>query len=436
MVEALADISVLGIFGSSGLAPAVVEENIVRLKNSLGSKTFGSCLIHSPQDPAWENKVIEIYLERGVDLVEASAYTQLTPNLVRYRLKGIKTLPDGQIVVPNRIMAKVSRLELARRFFSPPPPKLVQEAVSLGWLTEAEAALAPRVPMAQDLTAEADSGGHTDFRPALTLWPSAIALAQELTDQFDYDQPLRVGVAGGLGTPPAFLAAQDLGAAYFVTGSINQSCVESGLSAAARELLAKASQTDIATAPAADMFELGAKVQVLKYGTLFAPRAQKLVELYRQCPSLDDIPAADRKNLEEKIFRAPLTEIWNQTAEFFQARDPQQLAKAQKDPHFQLALVFRWYLGQASRWAINGLLDRRSDWCVFCGPAMGAFNEWTAGTFLAEPQNRGVAIVAQNLLYGLAVYKRLVLARDLGFLPDDLCRPLKPQTPEKLIPYV
>jgi PfaD family protein len=243
-------------------------------------------------------------------------------------------------------------------------------------------------------------------------------------------------VAGGLGTPSAFLAAHDLGAAYFVTGSVNQSCVESGLSEGARELLAKASQTDVAPAPAADMFEMGARVQVLKYGTLFAPRAQKLAEIYRQCQSLEEISPADRANLEEKIFKAPLTEIWSQTEAFFAARDPSRLAKAEKDPHFKLALVLRWYLGQASRWAIAGVADRRTDWCVFAGPSIGAFNEWVAGSFLEDPKNRKVAVVAQNLLYGLAVLKRLVMARDFGLLPDELCRPLKPLPPEALAAYV
>ncbi|MDR1872374.1 MAG: PfaD family polyunsaturated fatty acid/polyketide biosynthesis protein [Deltaproteobacteria bacterium] len=436
MVEALADISVLGIFGASGLSPVVVEDNIVRLKERLGSKTFGSCLIHSPQDPTWEEKVVEIYLRHGVDLIEASAFTQITPSLVRYRLQGLKVDQEGEILAPNRIMAKVSRLELARRFFSPPPPKIVKEILAKGWITAEEAALAERIPMAQDLTAEADSGGHTDFRPALTLWPSAIALAQEMTEKHGYQQDLRIGAAGGLGAPPAFLAAQDLGVAYFVTGSINQSCVESGLSEGGRELLAKASQTDVAVAPAADMFELGARVQVLKYGTLFAPKAQKLVEFWRRYQSLEDIPEAERLDLEDKIFKAPLADIWSQTAEFFKARDPEQLAKAEKDPHFKLALIFRWYLGQASRWAINGVKERRSDWCVFAGPSIGAFNEWVAGTFLSDPANRTVALLAQNLLYGLAVYKRMVMAKDLGFLPDDLCQPLKPLTAEKLAPYI
>jgi trans-AT polyketide synthase, acyltransferase and oxidoreductase domains len=44
-------------------------------------------------------------------------------------------------------------------------------------------------------------------------------------------------------------------------------------------MLSEATQTDITMAPAADMFERGVKVQVLKAGTLFALRAARLFEL-------------------------------------------------------------------------------------------------------------------------------------------------------------
>ncbi|MDR2368105.1 MAG: PfaD family polyunsaturated fatty acid/polyketide biosynthesis protein [Deltaproteobacteria bacterium] len=436
MCVALADMGGMGVFGASGLSPAAIEDEIVKIQQDLmPDQSFGSCLIHTPHDPSWEERVVEVYLRRGVTLIEASAFMQITPSLVRYRLSGLSMSPDGTIIAPNRVIAKVSRLELAKRFFSPPPPKIVQEALNRGWITEKEASLAPQVPMAQDLTAEADSGGHTDFRPALTLWPSAVRLADECAAKYDYGQPLRVGAAGGLGTPVALLAAQDMGLSYFVTGSINQCCVESGLSPEARSLLAKASQTDMSQAPAADMFELGSKVQVLKYGTLFAPRANKLAELYRQHQTIEDIPAEEAKNLEEKVFRKPLAQIWDETQEFFRQKDPATLEKANANPKLKMALVFRWYLGQASRWAINGLTDRRTDWCVFCGPSLGAFNEWAAGSHYEDPANRRVADLAGLLLHGAAVIKRLALARDLGLLPDDHCINLSPLPPEELLNF-
>jgi hypothetical protein len=45
---------------------------------------------------------------------------------------------------------------------------------------------------------------------------------------------------------------------------------------------------------------------------------------------------------------------------------------------------------------------------------MGAFNRWTAGTFLAEPGNRQAAQVARNLLEGAAVVTRAQQLRTYG----------------------
>jgi PfaD family protein len=437
MCLSLAYLGGMGMFGASGLHPAQVEEAVAKLSGELGDElSFGSCLIHSPQDPSWEERVTEIYLERGVSVIEASAFMQITPSLVRYRLKGLTVTPDERVLTPNRIIAKVSRMELSKRFFSPPPPKIVQEALNRGWITEKEASLAPFIPMAQDLTAEADSGGHTDFRPALTLWPSVLKLADDCTLKHGYQQQLRVGAGGGIGTPSALLAAQDMGMSYFVTGSINQACAESGLPESGRSLLARASQTDVSQAPAADMFELGSKVQVLKYGTLFAPRAIKLAELYRQCQSLEDIPPEEVKNLEEKVFRKPLAQIWAETKDFFAKRDPATLEKAEANPKLKLALVFRWYLGQASRWAIGDVTDRRTDWCIFCGPSLGAFNEWVAGSYYEDHQNRKVAELGALLLHGASVLKRIAQARDLGLIPENVSTAIQPTNPEELANFI
>jgi len=417
MVKAFSEGGCLGIFGSSGLTPARVQDEIAALAADLKDKPFGACLIHTPQDPSWEEKVTEIYLKHGVRVIEASAFMQLTPSLVRYRLSGATRRPDGSLHVPNRVMAKVSRVELARRFFSPAPDKMVQAALKQGWITQQEADLAPHIPMACDLTAEADSGGHTDFRPSLPLWPAMVSAAREFSAKYGYAQPLRVGAAGGIGTPWALLAASQIGAAYVVTGSINQSCVESGLSPAGRELLGKAGQADMLQGPAADMFELGAKVQVLKFGTLYAMRAQKLAEAYRQYGSLEEIPAPERETFETQIFKQTLAETWEQTRKFFEERDPAQAAKAEADAKYKMALVFRWYLGQASRWAIGGVEDRRTDWQIFCGPAQGAFNEWAKGSVYEAVENRRVVDLAMNLLYGASVLLRQNLAMTVGVLP-------------------
>ena len=407
IAEAMGRAGMLGIFGAAGLSLRAVETAIDRLERSLGASIpYGFNLIHSPNDPALEAAVVDLYLRRGVRLVEASAYLDLTLPVVRYRVRGIRREPSGRVVAPNRIIAKVSRVEVASKFLAPPPDRFLRELVDSGEITSEQAGLASKVPMADDLTGEADSGGHTDNQPAIVLLPTLLALRDRLQRQYQYESPPRVGAAGGISTPWAAAGAFAMGASYVVVGSVNQSCVESGTSDAVRRMLAQAQQADIAMAPAADMFEMGVKVQVLKRGTMFAMRAAKLYEFYRAYEGLDRIPIADRSMLEKTIFKAPLETIWDQTRAYFLERDPVQVERAAREPKHLMALVFRWYLGQSSHWANAGDPTRAVDYQVWCGPAMAAFNEWVRGSFLERPEERRVVTVAMNILYNAAVLTR------------------------------
>ena len=84
-----------------------------------------------------------------------------------------------------------------------------------------------------------------------------------------------------------------------------------------------------------------------------------------------------------------------------------------------MALVFRSYLGHSSRWAIAGEPERRTDYQIWCGPAMGAFNAWVRGSFLEDPTRRTVVQVARNLLEGAAAVTRAQQLRACG-LPVPL----------------
>ncbi len=415
IVEEMARAGMMGIFGAAGLSLQRVEQAINRIQQNIPGLPYGFNLIHSPHDASLERGVVEMYIQRGVMLAEASAFLDLTLNVVRFRTHGIHRGPNGEIITPNRVMAKVSRTEVASKFFAPPPAKMLSELVRTGLLTQEQAELAEHIPVAQDLTAEADSGGHTDNRPAVTLLPTMLQLRDRAMAQYRFAQPLRVGAAGGIATPASVAAAFSMGAGYVLVGSINQACVESGTCDEVRKLLAAAEEADTTMCPAADMFEMGVKVQVLKRGTMFAMRASKLYELYREYAGIDQIPAAERASIEKTIFKTTLDDVWNQTVAFFQERDPAQVVKGEKDPKHKMSLIFRWYLGQASRWANQGVPDRRLDYQIWCGPAMGAFNTWTKGSFLEHPENRRVGIVGYNMMYGGAVMTRLNSLRSQGF---------------------
>ena len=86
--------------------------------------------------------------------------------------------------------------------------------------------------------------------------------------------------------------------------------------------------------------------------------------------------------------------------------DPKQIERAEKDPKHRMALLFRSYLGRSSIWAVTGDLKRKFDYQIWCGPSIGAFNEWVKGSFLEKPENREVGTVAMNLLLGAAVVTR------------------------------
>lgn len=410
LVEAAASTRTLGMFGAAGLPLEKVEDAIDRLQASLGDVAFGSNLIHSPNEPDLEEGVVDLYLRKGVRRVSASAYLGLTLPILKYRYSGIHRDKDGKIVVPQQVLAKISRVEVAEKFLDPAPKKLLDALVERGDLTAEQAELAAQMPVAEDLTAEADSGGHTDNRPALALLPTIIALRDEKQKLYT-DVPLRVGAAGGISTPASACAAFAMGAAYIVTGSVNQSCLESGSSDIVRDMLCKAGQADVAMAPAADMFEMGVQVQVLKWGTMFPVRAKKLYQLYRDFGSLEELPAKERTVLEKSFFRQSLDQVWADTKAFFDHRDPRQNERAANDPKHKMALVFRSYLGRASGWANAGVADRKVDYQVWCGPAMGAFNQWVGQSFLSEPGARKAAIVAQNILAGAAYLSRVHILR-------------------------
>ena len=406
MVVAAGRAGMIAFFGAAGLPLNGIEDAIDRIQAALGDRPYGFNLIHSPHEPDHEAAVVDLYLRRGIRCISASAYLRLTKPLVRYRVKGIHRGPDGRIVCPNRVVAKVSRVEVARQFFEPPPEKLLSGLLQQGAITEEEARLARHIPMASDLTAEADSGGHTDNRQALTLLPIMMTLRDEIAARQGYEQPISVGLGGGIATPESAAAAFAMGAAYILTGTVNQACRESGSSDLVRQMLAEARQADVTMAPSADMFEMGVRVQVLKRGTMFALRAQKLYEYYRRFGAWEEIPETDRNMLERDYFKCSFETEWEQTRQFFAARDPKQITRAEQDPHHRLALVFRAYLGKSSKWANAGEPSRQMDFQVWCGPAIGAFNQWTKGSILEKPENRECVVVGQNLLLGAAVTLR------------------------------
>ena len=416
MVVAAAEAGLVGFFGSAGLSIEDVDAALGTIQARLGPAraNWGANLIHSLHDPEAELTFAQLALARGLKAVSASAFMRLSPAIVLLAAKGLTRGPAGQIIRPRHVFGKISRAEVARQFLSPAPEPHLRNLIERGLLSPAEAELARQVPVADDVTVEADSGGHTDNRPLTVVLPQILRLAGEIATSRGYSAVPRIGAGGGIGTPAALAATFAAGAGYVVTGSINQCTVQSGLSADGRRMLADADTADVAMAPAADMFELGVKVQVLRRGTMFAQRGNKLYEVYRRYPSLEAIPLQERLELEKSVLGRSCQEIWVDTRSYFANSAPHEIERAESDPKHKMALVFRWYLFMGAQWAREGTLARRGDYQIWCGPAMGGFNQWVKNSFLEPPEARDVVQVARNLLEGASQIARAHALRMAG----------------------
>ena len=429
MVIALGKAGFLSSFGAAGLTGKRLETAIQEIQQALPEGPYAFNLIHSPSEDALERNSVEAYLKYHVTTVEASAFIDLTPSIVYYRAAGLSLDPTGRILITNRVIAKLSRREVAIKFLQPPPPAILAHLVQEGRITELQASLAKNIPMADDITVEGDSGGHTDNRPLVCLIPEMVSLRDEIQEKNHYQTPVRIGAAGGISTPGSALGAYMMGAAYVATGTVNQACVEAGASAHTKQLLAQADMADVTMAPSADMFELGVKVQVLKNGTFFPMRAQKLYDYYNRFNSLEEIPAEEREKLEKQVFKRSLDAVWDDTVKFFMERDPDQIERAQRNPKRKMALIFRWYLGLSSRWSNSGEVGREMDYQIWCGPSIGPFNAWTHNTYLASPENRKVVDVARHILTGSAYLYRVQALKAQGIRlanPLEAYRPTAP----------
>jgi len=407
LVIALGKAGFLGIFGAGGLSLRVVEQAISDIQTALPTGPYGFNWLSNAHNPEAEMALASLFLEHGVHTVEAAAFIEPSLALIYYRVSGLSVSGSGITLCANKIIAKISRTEVAEKFMAPPKWSNVEKLLKLGLISEGQALLSKNIPLAGDITVEADSGGHTDNRPLVSLLPSIISLRDVFQSQRLYDQSIRVGAAGGISTPHSVLAAFSMGADYVVTGSINQSCIESGTSTEVKSLLASAKMSDVVMAPSADMFEMGVKVQVLKKGTRFPLVAQKLFDLYKCCNSIEDIPEKDLSRLEKQAFKKSVDVIWDETKSFFEERDPKELAIALKNPKKKMALIFRWYLGKSSLWAIDGSTDTLINSQIWCGQSMGAFNDWTRGSTLERQENRKVIDVANALLDGAVLLNRV-----------------------------
>lgn len=401
LVVRMGKAGLMGFYGTGGLKPSVIEKDIQFIQQELcNGESYGMNLLCNLVDPNAEMETVDLFLEYGITDIEAAAYIQPSLALIKFRLKGLTQNDKGETCIKHKVLAKISRPEVAEIFLNPPSPRLVEQLLSKGAITAEQARLSQTVALADALCVESDSGGHTDMGIMTVLLPTI--LRQRDAAQRSSSHRVRVGAAGGIGTPEAVAAAFILGAEFVLTGSINQCTVEAGTSDAVKDMLAQLNVQDTDYAPAGDMFELGAKIQVMKKGVFFPSRANKLYELWRYHNAWEEIDEKTRQQIETKYFGRTFAAVYQETKQYYMQYVPQEITKAEQNAKHKLALVFRWYFIHSMRIAMSGDSGERVNYQVHTGPALGAFNQWVKGTSLENWRNRHVHNIAIKLMQDAA----------------------------------
>lgn len=403
MIASLSKSNLLGFYGTGGVSFEQIKRDISFIKEQVNREVFGVNVVSDVTNSEKEERLIDLLLEEEVSVIEASGYIYLTRPLIRYLAMGLRE-DNGQVVRTNHIIAKVSRPEIAEIFMKPAPENIISNLLNDNEITSQQATLLRSISVADDICVEADSGGHTDRGIITILLPAIQRMRNRISKEYNYHDVIHVGAAGGIGTPQAAAIMFLLGADFIMTGSINQCSVEAGTSMAVKNILCKMEVQDTDYAPAGDMLEYGSKVQVVKKGTFFVGRANKLYDIYKHCNSIADIEEETREQIERTFFKKKLDEILEEEKEFYKKYREKDYQRLIEDGKFQLLVVLKWYFRNSTKFALEGIQDRKVDYQIQCGKSLGAFNDWVRDTRFSLLENRKVVELNHYIMLETAKY--------------------------------
>ena len=390
MVMALVNAGMMGILGSCNMTEEKLRQDITDLNKALGKNAgWGVNLVHDPSTLDEERKKIDLFLTCEVHRLEVANYVTITDQLVRYRYQDV-----DESSIPRKILVKTGYPDVASIFMKPAPEHIINKLLSENVLGPAQAELARSMPMADDICVMADSGWITNQGNPFILLPAMLELRNELASA----SGIRVGLGGGIGSPESVAAAFLMGADFVQTGSINQATVEADTTDYVKDILASLNIQDTSVLPSAVNVNGEAKIQTIKKSTLFSARARNLIAIYQKYQSVDEINTPDREKIENKYFKKSMSQIWQDIMMPYANKKPDWLVQAEKKPKLKLALILNWYFKMAETSALQEDENRKMDFCIYCGPAQGAFNKWAQGQALSDWRNRYVAEIGKKLM--------------------------------------
>lgn len=394
LVIKMAQSGFLAFLGSVGLTIKQLEVLIKSCQTALSPTHIFGVNVHLNSDGLSNEQLINLCLQHCVNCIEVSGFDHLSLDLIKYKAQGLSQSND-HIISKHKILCKTSKPETAELFMQASPRHMLDKLLADQCINKEQHKLAQKVPFADDICVEGDGGWKTEQASILVKLPEIIRLRNQYAQT--HSSEVRIGCSGGLGTPEAIAAVFMLGADFVLTGSINQCTVEANVSEHVKQLLCELSSEDTCSVPAGDMFESGARSQVVRKGLYFPARAQKLYDLYRLNKGLDGLSQKEKFQIEQHFMQKSFTAV---LAEIMTTENSQEIKKINENDKYKMARVFKWYFDHAQKSALNGLQINQDNYQIFCSPAMGAFNQWVSETDLKSWKNRHVDDIAMRLMSG------------------------------------
>ena len=169
MVVAAARSGMLAFFGSGGLDLTAIKKAISQLQERLGDTPFVLPRTN-PFDRDLEERTVDLLLRKDVRIVSASAFMGVTPAVVRLPRRWHARAAVTSVIA-RIVSAKLSAPRSPNTSYRRHQSRSCRRW-SAGALSAEEASAAALIPVAEAVTGEGDSGGHTDRRPLTVLLPA------------------------------------------------------------------------------------------------------------------------------------------------------------------------------------------------------------------------------------------------------------------------
>ncbi len=405
LVTKMARAGFLAFLGSHGLPLNKIEQLIITTKKGLPTHVnFGINIDYFTGGSHKKMTVIDLCIDHKVSVIEVSNYDQVGLELVKYRANGL-SMDNGKLSINNKILIKTAASRTAELFMQPAPQHLLDKLLQEKSITDQQYKMCQKVPMADDVCVLGDGAWVNDQAVTMIKLPEIIRLRQQISqkqaDMFKNAGQVRIGSSGGMGTPESIALVFALGADFIVTGSINQCTVEAEISDHVKQILQNISTDDTTYIPSGELFESGTKSQIVNKGSYFSARAQKLYDLYRMYQRLEDIDQKTKKQMEQHFFQRDCESV---IEEIIANAEPQETNEINNNEKFKMLKVFQWYFNHSKQLAIKGHQKEQKNYQIYCGPAMGAFNQWAQGGPFEKWQNRNVDKIAEYLMDAANTY--------------------------------